>query len=285
MTGLLGIIIGNIALASVIVSSTGFLLIGISLYLLRPRDLYEPFWLISVLGILYFGNPQLILLTQASTPDSLATGLMLMGFWAFLHKPESVYPMALMSLAILARPDFGVTTACLFPYFIKLHRDGMLSIKWLVLSMIVPIVISLYCKVFFVSFGLKIQLIDTLKGPFPYPSTIDSPHFMQIYLPALYNDFLSLIALPRFAIFLLASLAISVFSRNHYAKLIIFAALANVTAKVVFFPNFDTGYQERYFFLSYFLALFAGFNGRANPYFFVDNPRKAKCFATQKAVR
>ncbi len=282
LTGILGTIIGNIALASVLISSAGFFLMGTSLYLLRPRGLYEPLWLISILGLLYLGNPRLTLLTKAATPDSLAAGFMLAGFWAYLCKPQSIYPKALMSLAIMTRPDAVITTACLFPLMVKSSIDRILSIQQLVWSMAIPMTTYLLCNVLYPGFGFKKLIIHALKGPFPYPSSIDTSQFMPFYFSALYNDFLSLMNLPRFAFFLIASLLLFAFSRNHYAKLIVLAALGNAMMKIVLFPNFDGGYQERYLFLSYFLTLFAAFNRQTDPSLFGDTLRKTKRVVAQK---
>ncbi|CAK0742725.1 membrane hypothetical protein [Gammaproteobacteria bacterium] len=270
LTGLLGVILDNIALASVLISAAGFFMMGGALYLLRPPDIYEPFWLVATMGVLYLGHPSLTLLTRVATPDSLATGLILMGFWAYLRKPQSVLPIILISLSILARPDSIITTVCLFPLFAKFFIKGITRVEWLFGSVMTPILIYSLGKTFFPGLGFAELIIYAIKGPFPYFSSMETSQFIGIYSQALQNDFLSLITLPRIDIFLIASLALLVFSKNHYAKLIVLAALGNLVVKVILFPNFDVGYQERYFFISYFLLLFAAFNGQENPHFLRD---------------
>ncbi len=256
---------GNIAMASVLISAMGFLLMGVSLYLLRPRDLYEPLWLILVLCVLYFGKPPCTLLPSVATPDSLGLGFMLISLWAYFREPESIYPIAFMCLAIMARPDSIITIISLFPLLVKSRFDRVLSNKWLAWAIAIPIITYLVCKTNFPGYGWMELIVYTLKGPFAYRSDVDTTQFMSIYFPAVYNDFLSLLNVPRFNLFLLASVAIFTLSKNDYSKLIVFAAIANVIARIVLFPDFDAGYQERFILFSYFLVLFAGFNSGSNP--------------------
>lgn len=256
----LGKAIENIPLASVIISSVGFFLIGIALFLLRPKGLFESLWLILIPFVLYIGTPTFTLLPAVSSPDSLATGLILMSVWTFLRKPQSVYSIILMSLAILSRPDSIITIICFFPILIKMYSDRILNARWVTWAVAVPVMVYLLNKKFFPSFGVKELIIFASKGPFPYLASIDTSQFTEIYLSMLYKDIVSLIALPRFILFLIANIAFIYFCKNSYSKIILVAALGNIVIKILLFPNFDGGFGERFFFVSYFLILVSIFN-------------------------
>lgn len=257
LTGILGKLVGNIALASVVISSAGFFVIGLALYLLRPKGLIEIFWLLLIPLTLYFGQPSWTLLTKASSPDSLAAGLVLMSFWAFLRKPQSWYPIILMSLAILARPDSVVTIICLSPILIKMYRDGILKTRWIIGLAAGPIATYLFIKLLFPSFGIRELIVFAWMGPYPYLSSVDTSLFADIYPSMLYYDIASLTRLPRFVLFFAINIAAIYFCKDLYAKIILIAALANIVIKIFLFPNFDGGFGERFFFTSYFLILFS----------------------------
>lgn len=260
LIGFLGKIIENIPLASVVISSAGFFLMGIALYLLKPKGVFESLWLILIPFVLYIGTPAFALLPAASSPDSLATGLILMSVWTLLYKPQSVYSIILMSLAILARPDSIITIICLFPILIKMHSDRILNVRWIVWAVAVPVTVYVFSKTFFPSFGVKELIIFAGEGPYPYHASIDTSQFTKIYLSMLYKDIVSLMALPRFALFLIANIAFIYFCKNSYSKNILLAALGNIVLKILLFPNFDGGFGERFFFVSYFLILIAIFD-------------------------
>ena len=259
LIGILGRIIGNIPLASVVISSIGFFTIGIALYLLRPKGLLEVFWLLLIPFILYLGQPTWTLLTKASSPDSLAAGLILMSFWAFLHKPQSGFSGILMSLAILARPDTILTIVCLSPILIKMYVDKILKLEWVIGMAAAPIATYFLAKILFPSFGVMELIVFAWKGPYPYLSSIDTSLFKDVYPAMLYYDITSLIKLPRFTLFFVLNIVAIYFCKDSYAKIILVAALANIVLKIILFPNFDSGFGERFFFVSYFLILFAIF--------------------------
>ena len=259
LTALVGAITGNLAMATVIVSATGFFLIGLALYLLRPAGNAGSFWLLAVIGIMYFGTPQFVLLAQASTPDSMAAGLLLLGLAAFLAKARVAMATVLYSLAVMSRPDYVIPIALLAPVFLRSRMDDLCSKGGFYAVTGIPICAFVLSKVLWPGYGLLYVS--------QYPADVDVYAASELYLTRLRENLEWLFTLPRFLLFVGASVLAFLASRDAYVRLLVLAASGNVIVRVLLFPFVDSGYAERYFFTSYFLTLIALFRAfEASPF-------------------
>lgn len=260
LTALLGAIIGNLALATVVLAATGFSLIGIALYLLRPAGYAGVVWLLAVIGITYLGTPQLVLLARASSPDSMAAALLLLGLAAFFKKGQAATATVLFSLAVMTRPDYVIPIAFLFPIFLRARMDRFCSPGGFYAIACIPIGIFLLLKTLGLGYGLTTIIFHSVSGAVPYPADTDTSIVPELYLLRLQENLQWFLSSPRLILFVAVSVLSFVASRDSYVRLIVLAAIGNVIARVLLFPAFEGGYQERYFFLSYFLTLIALFH-------------------------
>ncbi len=272
LTALLGAIIGNLALATVVLAATGFFLIGIALYLLRPAGCAGGLWLLAVIGITYIGTPQLVILAQASTPDSMAAGLLLLGLAAFFKKGRAATATVLFSLAVMSRPDYVIPIIFLFPVFLRMRMDNVCSRSGFYAVACIPICVFVLAKMLWPGYGLMTLILHSV-GPFSYPADIDASAAAELYLPKLQENLAWLLSMPRVLLLVGASILSFMASRDPYVRLIVLAAIGNVIARVLLFPNIDSGYQERYFFPSYFLTLIGLFRSLGASPFDPTRPR------------
>lgn len=262
LAGLVGKAFDNISIATVLVSSIGFLLVGIVLYYLRPSGYLEPFYLLGMMLFMYLGTPAFTLFPSASTPDSLAIGLTLLGISFLCRNPNTYLPAIVFSLAVLARPDTIITLICLTPFAAKLHDLNKISsagYRYLLLTILLPVCIYVSSKIAFPSFGLKQLIVFTFTGPYPYLASIDTSNFWQIYQTALLNDLVKLSSIPRFLILVGINVLLLFIAKEKYLIYLLMASLVNIIVKIILFPNFDFGYGERFFFTSYFLIIYSLF--------------------------
>jgi hypothetical protein len=262
LTGLVGTALGNIALASTVVSSAGFLLMGVALYLLRPKGSSESFYLVVTMLLVSLGTPAFTLLPSVSSPDSLATGLMLLGLWALLRRPHAYLPVVWLSLAVLARPDSIVTIACMLPFTVKVcfeQRTAESNRRFMATTAILPFFVYACSRLAFPSFSMSQLIVFAFEGPFPHLSSIDTSHFWNVYKTALGNDLTALFSLPRFTALLITNIVLLIFFAKSSTKYLLFAALANISLKIILFPNFDGGFGERFFATSYFFIIYSLF--------------------------
>ena len=276
LTSIVSNIVGNVSMASVIVSSFGFLTIGFALFLMRPKDNFlQNIYLISVLLTLYISEPKFILFCNAATPDSLAISLFLLGIVFLLINNNFLISSLFFSLSILTRPDSIVTFICLIPFIYKLQNDkyffnlnSILNSNFLNYEKYFIIVIPFFTyglsSFLFPGLSLKELIIFSNNGPYPYVSNIDTSNFWEIYFITLKNSLFSMLSFFRFSIFILLNLFFLFLYKDKLVFYILLAAVCNIFLKIILFPNFDHGYFERYLCISYFLIIFSIFNSNLN---------------------
>jgi hypothetical protein len=251
-----GPLIGSYSGATVLVSAVAFTLFGFAVWALKPTRANPALWGLVVLTLTLTNAPfSFSKLASASSPDTLA-GAFFIGGCVFLMRRRSTFIAAFCwACAVLARPDYMIGVLSFVPVLWALRRKERTT-REVIQVVAIPAATYIAAAMLVPRYGLQVLLAHAFLGPFPDPAVGVNENVLSAYIEHLQESVIWMVAAGRPLFFIVLSIA-GLFLLPKLPALLALAALLSIVVKVALFPSIEWGFQERYYFPSYFLVAFA----------------------------
>lgn len=248
--------------ASWVISATCFGLLSVLLYFWRPRYMAREIWLLLIITLTYAFPWPMTSLACLSTPDCIATLLILTAFFSWFMRHSFKLYCAFSWIAIFARPDALLPCSAVAAYCAlfapQAHRMPLKqAAAFIVFSSITYFTISRLTG----NYGLERWFIYAFIDKTPYPAEATDRLTLERYWNVLSPSTLLFLQNPRnYSMCIFSTLAcFSYWMRpadgNRFWLQIMGIIWLSLTVRFLMFPAWG---DDRYYFVYYLPILFAG---------------------------
>jgi hypothetical protein len=250
---------GTYAAATWHISVFAFLLLGLVLVLWRSR-LDHGVWLLGIIALGSLGEWPMLTLTRFSTPDALATALIMAALFFLLKRHSIAAFIGIGTMSILARPD-ALVLLLLASIFVYCARDeqARLPLKQAIVSAAIFLAVYAAVQLTSGSYGWTKLFYYTFVDRLSHPAEVEVHLTSTKYFEALISGVTNINSDPR----LLPMLAVSMlavfcyFMRPMAGRVwpwVLALAWASYCVRLALFPAW---WEYRYYYVNYLIALAA----------------------------